>query len=824
MFLKALLAPAALIGLASAVALPPSNGLDLSTHSLNKRTATMWTWFPPIVHATPWKYVGCFSGDAPLTYHVADFCSCHNKPTDAVKHMSMEKCFASCKAAGFRYAGLKGPNGAKKCWCGSADPAEYKLPSTGTCNVACGDGEGNLASKYSTNQCGGQTSYSIWRDPCYKRKFDIDNAPLGYESAGCWSGNGGWLLAHFEKSVSGDNLSIDSCIEACSANGYPYAGMRGGWECFCGGRLSPYFVDVHQKNPNHNTMCTKVCTSTWKVYATTPKEEWQYCGGDVYYSLYFNRNLAAAEVCNADDDDDDEGGTKTVSKIVQTVTVTKGGPPPKEATQSFNSDKTTRTTITITGKAEPTPDPEDDDKDNKEDDDTEGGDDDDEPTQTTTITLTRTSGGPAPKTDPPGKGTVYVTTTVPARAKTTITLTQTSGEAAPTGKNNKNTVYTTVTVPAKRTKTTITLTQTSGEAAPTGKNNKNTVYTTVTVPAKRTKTTITLTQTSGEAAPTGKNNKNTVYTTVTVPASRRGNGGKTTTITLTRTSGGPAPTTARPGKGTVYVTTTVPATKPSDKPEEPEDDDDDKKDDGDDKKDDENPDDDNGNPGGKGGDDDDKKDDDGKKDDDDNGNPGGKGGDDDDKKDDGENPDDNNGNPGGKGGEEPGDKGPDLDDSLCSKPTIPAEVVKNTKWKNIKFPVGDVKAPAVSCHNRKSKYDAGYHFKLFVGPGTAWPDAVCRKDYTRKTTEIQAACSNACIEQKKSCTSSSKVRKIADYKALCEAQLIACQAINSLKVLPKYIELIKEDYCKKPSPPFPKPPKAGGKPADDDEEEEIQYS
>ncbi|KAK6516626.1 hypothetical protein TWF506_006525 [Arthrobotrys conoides] len=815
MFWKAFLAPAALVGLASAIALPPTNGLDPNTHSLNKRTATMWTWFPPLVPETPWKHVGCFSGEVPLTYHVADFCTCHNKATDAVKVMTMEKCFASCKGAGFRYAGLKGANGAKQCWCGSADPTEYKLGGLATCNVPCGDGEGNLAKKYNENQCGGISTYSIWKDTCYK-KFDIEKAPLGYESAGCWSGNGGWLLAHFEKSVSGDNLSIDSCVEACSANGYPYAGMRGGWECFCGGRLSPYFVDIHQKNPQHSTMCTKVCTATWKVYATLPKEEWQYCGGDVYYSLYYNRNLAASTTCSDDDDD------KPVVKVTQTITI-KGTVTPPVATQTYDKDKTTRVTTTVPADATPKPTDETEEPDNNNNND----DDDDGDDEKVTKTVTRTAGGPEP-TETAGEGTVLVTTTVPApKGAKTITVTQT-GTQTLTYKSNKKTVYVTVTVPAVQT---VTITQTSGSPAPkTPKSNKKTVYIVITVPARQT---VTITQTVGDAAQTTpKANKKTIYVIVTVP--RRGPNRGVKTVTVTYTKGGRS-LTYKPNKSTVYVTTTVPATKPSDDPEDdPEDGEnnpggkgtdeenpDDKKDDGekpDDKKDDgENPDDkkdDGENP-------DDKKDDgenpDDKKDDgenpDDEGKPGGKGGDEenpDDKKDDGEKPDDE-GKPGGKGGE-PGDEGPDLIDSLCFRPMIPSIVLKNTKWKSIKFPLGDVYAPAVSCHNRKDKFDANYHFKLYVGRGTKWPDAVCRTDYSHKPTEIQAACHNACTEQKKSCEASPKVQKLANYIELCKHQLDACKAINTLKLFPKQIQGINDDYCKKRSPPFPKPPKTGGKP------------
>ncbi|RVD80822.1 uncharacterized protein DFL_008711 [Arthrobotrys flagrans] len=779
----------------------------------------MWTWFPPVVPTTPWKHIGCYSGEVPLTYHVADFCTCHNKPGAVT--MTMEKCFASCKGAGFRYAGLKGNNGGKACWCGSADPSEYKLPNDNTCNVPCGEGEGDSVKGYNVNKCGGKTTYSIYKDTCYK-KFDVDEAPLGYESSGCWSGHGGWLLAHAEKSVSGDNLSIDSCVEACSSNGYAYAGMRNGWECFCGGRLSPHFVDVHQKNPQHNTMCTKVCSATWKVYATTPKEEWQYCGGDVYYSLYYNRNLDASTTCDADDDevtttvkpatktatkstktitvtkggpepDDDEDEDdedkvtrttvtvepKTTKKVTQTITVTKGGPPPTEDEEEYDEDKTTRVRTTITAKN----------------------------TKKVTQTITVTKGGPPPTEDDEDYDedkTTRVRTTVPGKTtnKVTQTITVTKGAPPPTEDDEDydedKTTRVRTTITAKNTKkVTQTITVTKGGPPPTEDDEDydedKTTRVRTTVPGKTTnKVTQTITVTKGAPPPTEDDEDYDEDKTTRVRTTITAKNTKKVTQTITVTKGGPPPTeddedydedkttrvrTTVPGKTTNKTTrirTTVPKPtgkptsttkptdpKPTDEPEEPEEEDD-------------------GNPGGKGG----EPDDEGK----------------------------------------PDDKGAQPDDTLCKIPAVPQDVVKNTKWKNVKFPVGGVKAPAVSCHNDKGKHKAGYHFKLYVGPGTAWPNAVCRVDYLHKPTEIQAACWNACIEQKKDCVKSPAVKKLANYQDLCEAQLLACKDANTYSLFKAAIDKINDGYCKDPAPPFPKPPDAGGKSGDDDDEEEdISY-
>jgi hypothetical protein len=143
---------------------------------------------------------------------------------------------------------------------------------------------------------------------------------------------------------------------------------------------------------------------------------------------------------------------------------------------------------------------------------------------------------------------------------------------------------------------------------------------------------------------------------------------------------------------------------------------------------------------------------------------------------------------------------PKRPDSICVRPTVPAAVAK--MYQDVKFPLGEIEAPPVSCHDQKAKFKVGYHFKLFVGTGTDWPDAVCRVDYLHKPEEITAACWNACIEQKKDC-----IQKFATgdkkRKKLCDLQLLACKDVNDLKHFPKVITSISEKYCKKAAPPFP---------------------
>ncbi|MBN8471753.1 hypothetical protein JYJ95_35040 [Corallococcus exiguus] len=156
-------------------------------------------------------------------------------------------------------------------------------------------------------------------------------------------------------------------------------------------------------------------------------------------------------------------------------------------------------------------------------------------------------------------------------------------------------------------------------------------------------------------------------------------------------------------------------------------------------------------------------------------------------------------------------------DSICVLPSVPATVAK--KSPNTKYPLGGINAPAVSCHDNKGKHAAGYHFKLYVGKGTDWPDAVARLDYLHKPEELTAACWNACIEQKKSC-SSGFAKANADRQKLCEIQLQACKGVNDVKKNPADINSTSKKYCKTAAPPFPQVSPVQKEPSDNDDHEE----
>ncbi|KAK6525463.1 hypothetical protein TWF694_005599 [Orbilia ellipsospora] len=350
----------------------PSNLESSHNHELEKRTA-ITTYFPPDTSEfTQWQYQGCYDTNVDLTYDTG-LCSCMNakwKPTKKAPTapFSMEKCFQACKGAGFRYAGIKGGMGAKKCWCGSGIEDGDKLSSDSNCNAPCAESEGacTSGSSYDNNKCGSANAYSIWKDPCFK-PYDADSASGNYTYSGCFYFQGwGTILTELQKDESGDNLSQDSCIEACAGKGYAYAGMSAskaaaGWtgnKCYCGGKIAQQWITRHENHPLDNSKCTVLCSATAKVHKSISKDSYQYCGGDWYMSIFFNEDLTTSETCSP--------GQPVSSSASPPPPASSSPPPPSSSSppsEPVSSSPPTSSTSTCTSttstssSAEPTPTP-----------------------------------------------------------------------------------------------------------------------------------------------------------------------------------------------------------------------------------------------------------------------------------------------------------------------------------------------------------------------------------------------------------------------------------------------------------------------------------
>ncbi|KAK6539961.1 hypothetical protein TWF694_008795 [Orbilia ellipsospora] len=129
------------------------------------------------------------------------------------------------------------------CRCGSYPLEKLEKLDEGWCGYKCtpkgGPEEPN---------CGGEGYISIFLDNTFSAVTDdlVVAAVKAPQNLGCKIENDRRILLEEQFTTplrpanSGiDSLNVDMCLEACAFKGYTYAGMTGGWQCFCGGMLQP---------------------------------------------------------------------------------------------------------------------------------------------------------------------------------------------------------------------------------------------------------------------------------------------------------------------------------------------------------------------------------------------------------------------------------------------------------------------------------------------------------------------------------------------------------------------------------------------------------
>ncbi|KAF3928081.1 hypothetical protein AA313_de0202773 [Arthrobotrys entomopaga] len=552
----------------------PADVIPRHSFALEKRTYPPTWYFPPYNGTfTPWKPIGCYAGESPLTYNTG-MCSCQNAawtPAAGAMPFSMEKCFAYCKSAGFRYAGIKGNSAAKSCWCGNGISDDDKLSTTTKCNVPCGEGEGGK--DYDVNQCGGSTTYTIYKDPCYK-DYDGDAEIANYQYVGCFWYYDGTILGYWIGTQS-DNLSVDSCLEHCSSKGFAYAGMAAsgttppsGDQCWCGGKIAKAQIERHKAYPADNNQCTVLCSATAKVQYSISKDDYQFCGAAWYMSIYFNANLAESETCDA-------GPPK------KTVTETTPGPTPGTTTIPGTSTDTVvvtvsqeKTTVTVT-----TPGPTDGTT-------TKTGSKTDSVIITTPdehATATVTTPGPkdgtttktGSKTD-----TVIITTPTEGPSETpdhaTVTVTTpgpSDGTTTKTGSKTDTVIITTPTEGPSETPDHATVTVTTpgpsdGTTTKTGSKTDTVIITTPTEGPSETPdhATVTVTTPGPSDGTTTKTGSKTDTVIITTPTEGPSETPDHATVTVT-TPGPSDGTTTKTGSKTDTVIITTPTEGPSETPD-----------------------------------------------------------------------------------------------------------------------------------------------------------------------------------------------------------------------------------------------------------------
>lgn len=123
----------------------------------------------------------------------------------------------------WRYAGLEYYG---ICFCGNSVTGQ--LLDDNQCNTPCKANE--------TQACGGNSKISIYQDPTFVPIEDTSIAD--YDSVGCYSeGPNGRTLYWRNDDVDESSLDVNECLTACRNEGFPFAGVEFGRECYCGNVL-----------------------------------------------------------------------------------------------------------------------------------------------------------------------------------------------------------------------------------------------------------------------------------------------------------------------------------------------------------------------------------------------------------------------------------------------------------------------------------------------------------------------------------------------------------------------------------------------------------
>eukprot|EP01064_Diplonema_japonicum_P030269 TRINITY_DN50_c0_g1_i9.p1 TRINITY_DN50_c0_g1~~TRINITY_DN50_c0_g1_i9.p1 ORF type:complete len:771 (+),score=162.79 TRINITY_DN50_c0_g1_i9:95-2314(+) len=175
------------------------------------------------------------------------------------------ECTRTCQHNGYKYAGLQY---GKQCWCG-----DDLSTSTRTVMSQCDD----PCSGDSTQTCGGG-----WRNQVYSLSPVAPSGPVNY--MGCfrdYSSNRQFPVYAYSDSKLN---SVEKCTRTCQHNGYKYAGLQYGKQCWCGDDLSTSTrTTMSQCDDPCSGDSTQTCGGGYRnqVYSlvpVAPRESFRYAG------------------------------------------------------------------------------------------------------------------------------------------------------------------------------------------------------------------------------------------------------------------------------------------------------------------------------------------------------------------------------------------------------------------------------------------------------------------------------------------------------------------------------------------------------------------
>lgn len=168
--------------------------------------------------------------------------------------MTVELCLDACQAIGYSFAGIEY---SQECYCGSSLPV--KVATDGRCDMTCNGNPQQL--------CGGGNGLSVYQRPVAATQ------PTTVQSYKTWSYDNCYVDSIDNRILSVGvgvvgAMTVELCLDACSAAGYNYAGLEYSQECYCG-RTRPTEIATDGR-------CSMVCQGN----------SLQYCGGGNGMNVY----------------------------------------------------------------------------------------------------------------------------------------------------------------------------------------------------------------------------------------------------------------------------------------------------------------------------------------------------------------------------------------------------------------------------------------------------------------------------------------------------------------------------------------------------------
>eukprot|EP01059_Diplonema_ambulator_P016146 TRINITY_DN2746_c0_g1_i5.p1 TRINITY_DN2746_c0_g1~~TRINITY_DN2746_c0_g1_i5.p1 ORF type:complete len:510 (+),score=171.19 TRINITY_DN2746_c0_g1_i5:57-1586(+) len=128
-----------------------------------------------------------------------------------------EYCATRCAAGGYMYAGMEFGT---QCWCGAGTTGSVKTLSA-ACDIECSGDSGAV--------CGG-----AWKMNLYSLTSPVTQpAPV---AVGCFDVDPA-ARAVGALAYSSDANTVEECVSVCGWNGFKYAGLEFGKQCWCGNSL-----------------------------------------------------------------------------------------------------------------------------------------------------------------------------------------------------------------------------------------------------------------------------------------------------------------------------------------------------------------------------------------------------------------------------------------------------------------------------------------------------------------------------------------------------------------------------------------------------------